>query len=153
MEVQAVRSGCAPQPSICGIPGLIHHGSGGRDDVPRRAGTSPSGPGWRYDPRGRIVVTGDGAVLSGLSTSVSVEANASNVTVANSASPSAARPGESPCATGTGTTIANSEISESDALGSGRLLVGIKDIYGDSTGTSAEQRDLHTSTGIQMDRG
>jgi Right handed beta helix region len=50
-------------------------------------------------------------------------------------------------------TISHCEIS-SPSAGSGRLMVGIKDIYADSSGTTVVGDNIwHTSTGVQMDSG
>jgi hypothetical protein len=111
------------------------------------------GKGWHYDPRGWIEVSGNGAVLKDLYVPYNIDVTASNVTITD------VRIVE----TGNGfgvslrhthnVTISYSEIY-SPRAGSGRLMVGIKDIYGDATGTTVNHVNIwHTSTGVQMDAG
>lgn len=40
-----------------------------------------SGPGWRYDPRGWVIISGDGAVFSGYRVTTSIDVTADNVVV------------------------------------------------------------------------
>jgi hypothetical protein len=51
------------------------------------------------------------------------------------------------------TTIEDCDIS-SPSVGAGRLMVGIKDIYGDASGAKVIGNNIwHTSTGVQMGAG
>ena len=112
-----------------------------------------SGPGWHYDSRGWVSVDGNGAVLDGLRIPYNVDVVANDVTIKNS---QVEVQGESfgiSLRHAARTTVQNTEVFSPDA-GANRLMVGIKDIYGDSTGTQVLRSNIwHTSTGVQIDSG
>lgn len=152
----AARQGvdCAALPSSCGFPDASTTG------VP--AGTAlravpqelTSGPGWHYDERGWITVDGDGAVLEGITTTATVEVSgrgavvrASRIVVAGEGNGVSLRHAQD-------VTVEDCEISGPTGSGPQRLLVGVKDVYGDSTGAVIRRNDIwHTSTGVQIDSG
>jgi hypothetical protein len=100
-----------------------------------------------------VEVTGDGAVLRGLSFQCDINVTASYVTISD----------DRIVVTGNrfgislrhthDVTITNSDIYSPHA-GMGRLMVGIKDIYADSTGTSIVRDNIwHTATAIHLESG
>lgn len=145
---------CASRPSGCGYPDATNTGVPGGTTLRSVPGQLTSGPGWHYDSRGWIQIDGNGAVLDSISTTASIDVTASNVTIKNSR---ITVPGESwGIATRhtTNVTIQNNEISGPAKTGSSRLMVGIKDIYGDSSGLKVVGNDIwHTSTGVQIESG
>jgi hypothetical protein len=146
---------CADIPHTCGFPDASNTG------VPRgmvlRAvpGQAAGGRGWHFDRRQQVVqVTGRGAVLRGLSIPFTVNVKASGVTIADDRITAS---GENSFGVSlrhtAGVTIADSTITGRDQ-GGGRLLAGIKDIYGDSTGTRVIRDNIaFASTGVQLDTG
>lgn len=96
---------------------------------------------------------GDGAVLQNLYIPYNVDVTASNVTIKD------VRIVETGESFGVSlrhvknVTIENSEVSSPDS-GDQRLMVGIKDIYGDCSGTVVQDNNIwHTATGIQIYAG
>jgi hypothetical protein len=113
-----------------------------------------SGTGWHYDSRGWITVDGNGAVLSGLYIPFSLNITASDVTIKNvqvisgglSAFGIALRHSAN-------VTIEDSTISGIDA-GNNRLLVGVKDVYGDATGATILRNNISLAeNGVQLSAG
>jgi len=145
---------CAGRPSGCGYPDATNTGVPAGTALRSVPGQVTSGAGWHYDSRGWIAIDGNGAVLDSISTTASIDVTASNVTIKNSR---ITVPGESwGIATRhtTNVTIQNNEISGPAKTGSSRLMVGIKDIYGDSSGLKVVGNDIwHTSTGVQIESG
>jgi hypothetical protein len=113
-----------------------------------------SGPGWRYDPRGWVAVTGDGAVLSNLAISCNLDIRASNVVIRNVRLTSSGQSSFGISIRHTSNvTIEDSTISGLNA-GRGRLMVGIKDTYGNSTGLRMLDNNIFlTGTGVQVESG
>lgn len=109
-----------------------------------------SGPGWKWDARGYVSIS-SGAVAENLVIAGNIEVEGSAVTVRN-------------CwvrATGeiwgiglrhtAGVVVQNVQIGE---IGKPRLLVGVKDIYGDSRGTVIQASNIvNASTAIQIYEG
>lgn len=148
------RAGCAWSPHVCGYPDATN--TGPRPDVKLRnvPGDIRSGKGWHYDDRGFIAVTQDGAVVSGIESTHGLDITADNVTVRDSRF---VVDGESfgiALRHTAGTTIRRVRISAPTAWGPQRLMVGIKDVYGDAKGTRISGSNIsRTATGIQMDGG
>ena len=109
-----------------------------------------SGQGWHWDSRGWVSIDGEGAVFSGYSTALNVDVTADNVTIRNSV---IATGGESfgvSIRHATNTVIEDSTIYSPNT----RLMVGIKNIYGDESGTTVRRVDIYNvSTGVQIDSG
>jgi hypothetical protein len=146
-------SNCALAPHECGYPDAETAGVPAGTTLRKVPQEINSGPGWTWDSRGVLSVIEDGAVLDGLDVQGNVDVKASNVTIRNS------RIQESGESFGVSlrhtkdVTVQNCEIYSPDA-GAERLTVGIKDIYGDSTGMRLIGNDIwHTGTGIQVARG
>lgn len=145
---------CDSQAASCGaFPDAVNSGVPAGMKLLAVPGQVSKGPGWYYDPRGWVEVDGNGAVLQGLSIPYDVDVTASDVTIKNDAIED----------TGNGfgvslrhthnVTIEHSDIYGGNA-GSQRLMVGIKDIYGDCTGTQILGNNIwYTGTGIQVYSG
>lgn len=108
------------------------------------------GNGWAWDSRGWLTVNTPGAVLENVELTAGISIEASNVTVRNVR---VIQPGDGfgiAIRRAANTLIENSEIAGPDG-GSNRLLVAIKDIYGDSSGTRVLRNDIwNVSTGVQI---
>lgn len=151
--IPAVGTGCVVVPSVCGFPDATNTGVPSGVSLRSVPSQVSSGPGWHYDSRGWVSVDGNGAVLDGLRIPYNVDVVANDVTIKNS---QVEVQGESfgiSLRHAARTTVQNTEVFSPDA-GTNRLMVGIKDIYGDSTGTQVLRSDIwHTSTGVQIDSG
>ncbi len=148
----ASLTGCALRPSLCGYPDATSTGVIDRAALRRVPQDVTSGPGWRWDTRGWLQVTNDGAVVEGLEVSGPVEVTGKNVTVRNNV---ILVSGET---WGVGLRHTTDATVSANTIGAAgitpRLLVGIKDVYGDSVGTTVTANDIAgTSTGIQMGSG
>ena len=117
-------------------------------------GQVSSGPGWYYNHLGFVVVDKPGAVLSGLYIPWIVNVTASHVTIKDV---KVVATGQN--AVGIGienaddVTIEDSTISGINT-GSGRLMDGIKDVYGDATGSRVLNNNIfQTCTGVQVYQG
>lgn len=148
---------------------LARPGLGVRDQAgyPARSDTGPlasplrqvpgqvsGGPGWRYDPRGWVEVYGRGAVLSGLSLRCNINVAASDVTIKDVRIVTGG-----PTAIGISlrhardVTVADSRISGRNT-GKGRLMAGVKDVFGDSTGVRVLYNNIAKfETGVQLETG
>ena len=145
--------GCAVKPSACGYPDATNTGVPAGTVLRSVPGQVSSGPGWHWDSRGWVSVDGNGAVLDGLNIPYNVDVTASNVTIKNSLMSVAGEGFGISLRHTSKVTIQDSEIT-GPSTGSTRLMVGIKDIYGDSTGTQILRNDIaRTSTGVQMESG
>ena len=146
--------GCAAHPSVCGYPDASNTGVPAGTTLRTVPGQVSSGPGWHWDPRGWLQVDGAGAVLDGISVKANVDITASNVTIKNSR---VVLSGESfgiSLRHTSDVTIQDSEIYSPQETGAGRLMVSIKDIYGDSTGLAILRNEIwHTATGVQVESG
>jgi hypothetical protein len=124
---------CILAPHLCGFPDRTTTGvppGTALESVPDQVS---SGPGWYYDPRGWVEVTGNGAVLSGLYIPYNVDISASDVTLEDDDIVTDGPFGVSLRNT-SGATIENSTVRGQDS-GDGRVDAAISDVYGDSTGT------------------
>lgn len=145
---------CAVIPHDCGFPDAWTVGVPAWMTLQNVPSQVSSGPGWYYDPRGWVEVDGNGAVLSGLDISCSLDISASNVTIndVNLQTSGQSSFGVSLRHT-SNVTIENSDI-EGENTGVGRLMAGVKDIYGDSTGTDVLASNIsRVSTGVQIGEG
>ena len=112
-----------------------------------------SGPGWSWDPRGWLRVYVAGAVLEDLEVNGNVDVTVSNVVMRR------LRIVQGGDTFGISLRHArNVSIEYCDIRGiddaAGRLMVGIKDIYGDSQGIRVVRNDIsNVSTAIQMSSG
>ena len=128
---QAVTS-CAAVPSSCGYPDATNTGVPAGMALKTVPGQVSSGTGWHFDSRGWVQVDGAGAVLSGLNIPYNINVTAPNVTIKDVQVTTSGQPGISLRHTA-GATVEDSTITGVNAT-TGRMLAGVKDMYGDSTG-------------------
>jgi len=146
-------NGCAAAPHSCGFPDASNTGVPAGTTLLSVPGQVSSGPGWYFDSRGWVEVDGNGAVLQGLSIPYNVDVSASNVTIKDVAITVNGNAFGVSLRHTSNVTVENSDISGGDS-GSNRLMVGVKDIYGDSTGTQVLNNNIwYTSTGVQVYEG
>ncbi|HEY6277310.1 MAG TPA: hypothetical protein VIX86_13375 [Streptosporangiaceae bacterium] len=144
----------AANPGAYGYPDSTNTGVPAGTTLKTVPGQVSRGPGWYYDPRGFVQVNGNGAVLSGLYIPYNVNVVASNVTIEDSqvVNTGASSFGITLRHT-SGVTIENDTINGTNT-GAGRLMVGVKDVYGDSTGLQVVDNNIYnTATGVQMEQG
>jgi hypothetical protein len=139
---------------LTGFPNSSNTGVPGGTNLTSVPGQVSSGPGWHFDPRGWVEVDGDGAVLSGLYIPYSINVTASDVTIQ-----------DDQIVVGGGSTIgiglrhtSNVMIEDTTISGlnssRGRVMAGIKDIYGDSDGLTILRDDIsRAETGVQIEAG
>lgn len=138
---------------LCGFPDATNTGITAGTVLKRVPQDITSGAGWHYDSRGWIAVDTAGAVFNGIDTSLNVDVTANNVTVQNSRIKSSGENFGISVRHASNVILQNNEISGTDSAG-GRLLVTIKDIYGDAANLHVLKNNLYyTSTAIQMDDG
>ncbi len=146
------RSGknCAALPSACGYPDATNAGAKGTlKKVPAEL---TSGPGWHWDSRGWLSVDTQGAVLENVEVD-SVDVVASNVTVRNVLVHSPNGMFGVGVRHANNVTIADSTI-RGGSTGANRLMVAVKDIYGDSQNLQVLRNNIYwVSTGVQIDQG
>ena len=139
------------QPSRCGYPDATNTGVPAGTTLLRVPQDVTSGPGWAWDSRGWLQAS-SGAVVKNLIVSGSINVGGDNITVTNVR---VLVDGESwgiGLQHATNATISNCQIGIPG--GTPRLMVGIKDIYGDSSGTQILRNNVtNTSTGIQVYEG
>lgn len=145
-----IGTNCAQKPSVCGFPDTTNTGVANYSVLRQVPGQVSSGPGWSYDSRGWISVTVAGTVLENIDTSAPIEVLASNVTIRNSRLTTSGEIWAIGLRHANNVRVEDVEILPS----SPRLAVGIKDVYGDVTGTVILRTEVaRTSTGIQMGSG
>jgi hypothetical protein len=145
---------CARNPHRCGFPDDTNAGVPAGVRLRTVPGQISSGPGWHYDRRGFVVVNRPGAVLRDLYIPCSVSVTASRVTVRDV---KVLASGQNSIGIGlenaNDVTVEDSTI-EGTNTGSGRLMDGIKDVYGNVTGTRIlDNNILQSSTGVQIYQG
>lgn len=146
-------TGCAAVPSRCGYPDTTNTGVPSGAVLRRVPLDVSSGPGWAYDSRGWVSVTGDGAVLENLYIPFNLDVLADNVTIRNVQIEEGGESFGISIRHATNVTIQDSTIGWSGAA-SNRLLVGIKDIYDDSNNIRILRSELFgMGTGVQMGAG
>jgi hypothetical protein len=145
---------CARRPHRCGFPDGTNTGVPAGVSLRKVPGQVSRGPGWYYDHRGFVAVVAAGAVLSGLSLPCGVSVTASHVTIRDV---KIVTSGQSAMGVALrhvhDVTIEHSTIAGTNT-GSGRLMVGVKDVYGDATGTRLLDDDIfQAGTGVQIYQG
>jgi hypothetical protein len=130
------RAGCAAQPSSCGYPDATNTGVAPGTDL--------------RTIEGDVTLDQDGAVLENAVVTGSVTIAAKGVIVRNVRILEAGDSWAIDLRHAQNATISNCEI----VPGADRLMVGIKDIYGDSQGTVVQGCEIvRTTTGIQIGQG
>jgi Right handed beta helix region len=146
---------CSNAPHLCGFPDATNSGVPAqmRSKLLSVPGQVSSGPGWHYDPRGWVEVDGNGAVLKGLSIPYNVDVTASDVTIEDDVIVNTGDGFGVSIRHSHGVTVKDCDIS-SPYTDSRRLMVGVKDVYGDATGTKVIGNNIwHTATGVQIGTG
>jgi hypothetical protein len=149
------RRGCVAVPSTCGYPDATNTGpppGTALKSVPEQVS---KGTGWHWDSRGWVDVDGKDAVFAGYSVNANVDVTASGVTVADNVIRGSGGIIGVSIRHATGTVVAHNIISgPTPAGGSDRMLVAVKDIYGDESGTQVLGNNIYdVSTGVQTDSG
>jgi hypothetical protein len=143
---------CALKPSTCGYPDASNTGVPATVTLKSVPGQATSGPGWHWDTRGWVTIDGDGAVFSGYKVNAPIDVTADNVIISNVLSTLGGENFGIALRHANHTTISWSQIGPPP--GATRLMVGIKDIYGDALGTRVTRSEItNTSTGVQLEQG
>lgn len=144
---------CIDAPSRCGYPDATNTGVPEGTPLVQVPSKVRSGRGWVWDPRGWVSVTKNGTVIDGLEVQGTIIVEASGVTVRNTRVRQTGEKFGIALQHARNATVQDSEVLGHDD-GPGRLMVGIKDIYGDSQGTRVLRNDIyHTSTAVQIYAG
>jgi hypothetical protein len=144
---------CAAAPSRCGFPDATNTGVPAGTTLKSVPAQVSSGTGWAYSTTGGdVIVTGNGAVLSGLYIPHELLIKASSVTIKDVQVAAAGDFGIALTHT-KGVTIENSTISGQNAT-VGRIGSAIDDEYGDSTGIIIKANNISDfRTAIQISAG
>lgn len=144
--------GCIHSPSGCGYPDASNTGVKEGGPLRRVPQELTEGPGWVWDERGWLQVTSDRAVVENLEVTGSVEVAGRDVVLRNN---KILASGET-WGVGLRHSVNASIIGNSIGMPgtTPRLLVGIKDVYGDALGTVVTANNIAgASTGIQLQSG
>jgi hypothetical protein len=148
----APPGGCAAAPSSCGYPDATNTGITPGTTLKTVPGQVSSGAGWHFDPRGWVQADGAGAVLSGLYIPYNINVTAPGVMIKDVQVITSGQPGIS-IRHANGVTVQNSTITGVNAT-TGRMLAGVKDMYGDSTGLAVLRNNISLNeTGVQLESG
>jgi hypothetical protein len=153
-KAPAQQLNCAAAPSACGYPDATNTGVPAGTALLTVPGQVSSGPGWHYDPRGWVEVTGNGASLTGLYIPMNLDITASNVTI-NNVQVTTSGPNSFGISLRhtAGVTIENSSISGVNTT-TGRVGNAIDDIYGDSTTMTIKNNNIaNWRTAVQVSAG
>lgn len=140
-------------PSAYGWPDATNTGVQSGITLTRVPQDATTGTGWSWDSRGWLSVWGvNGATVENLEVTGGINIEANNIRLRNvRVIANGDRWGVGLLHT-TGTTIEYCEIAP--LVADTRLEVGIKDVYGDSSGTTVQYNDIQgASTGIQTHEG
>ncbi len=115
-------------------------------------GDVTSGPGWRWDSRGFVSISGDGAVFRNFIVNGTIDVLGDNVLIDNVRVIVGGETFGIAIRRADNTYINRCMIGP--AANMSRLMVGIKDIYGGADNTTINKCNIYgTSTGIQIGRG
>jgi hypothetical protein len=171
-DVATTPTNCVPDIGVCGYPDAETSGVPGTvvlQEVPNQVS---SGPGWTFNPKGYVEVTGNGADLTDLLIPYDVVITASNVTLqddlitqgvitgaslkgAIKAAPAIdPAPGASILLRHTSDVTIEDTTIDGLVPGSSTEAAGIVDLYGDSTGLQIEADNIaDTSTAVEVNAG
>jgi hypothetical protein len=148
------RHNCAPHPSTCGYPDATNTGVPAGTTLRAVPSQVRSGPGWHWDSRGWVEIDGDGATFSHYSVAANVDVTASGAVVTENRISVRGQSFGVSVRHARNVRVQHNTISSPVALGRDRLLVGVKDIYGDATGLRVRANNIsHASTAVQLDDG
>lgn len=144
--------GCVKAPSSCGYPDETNTGVRAGQSLQKVPDELSSGQGWRYDDRGWLVINEPNALVENLDLTTPIDVQSHRAVIRNVRISVAGETWAIALRHASDTTIENVTISP--PRDSPRLLVGIKDIYGDSQGTRILRSNISgMSTGIQTVEG
>lgn len=146
---------CAHFPSTCGYPDQTNTGVQPGTTLRRIPQDVTRGDGWVWDRRGWVSINKPGTSFEGFELGATIVVEADQVTIKNVRV--VMFDGRSAAginiAHAKGVHISNCEIGSPSAL-EGRLMVGIKDTYGDSKAITITRCNIyHTATGVQIYEG
>jgi phage baseplate assembly protein gpV len=145
---------CIVSPSGCGYPDASNTGVPASMVLKAVPAQVSSGPGWHWDSRGWVEIDGNNALFTGYSVTASVDVSASNVIISNNKITVGGDDFGVALRHTKNAVVSHNTITGLAASGSGRLMNGVKDIYGDATGTQVLGNNIaRTATGVQMDGG
>jgi Right handed beta helix region len=137
----AVKTNCMASPGTCGFADAASTGVPSNITLKTVPGQVSSGTGWSYDAAtSQVNVTGNGAVLTGLSIPCNLNITASNVTINDDKVLTGGTYGITIQHTAN-VTIENSTVSGLNQT-TGRVNYAIDDLYSDSTGLVIKNNDV-----------
>ena len=149
-------TGCAPDPHLCGFPDSTNTGVPTGTTLTAVPGQATSGPGWSWNnANDELDITADGTVVKDLDVTGTIIIKANNVTVEDT---KVVHAGDG-WAIGLYSGVQNAAIQDSTITGTtdtgpNRTEVGLKDIYGNATGTEIVRDDFSdASTSVQISNG
>jgi len=146
-------TGCSAVPSRCGYPDATNSGVPAGTTLKRVPEDISSGPGWTVDPRGWIQVDTAGTVIDGITTKLSVEIFANNVTVKNSVIQVGFDDWAVAVRHVAGAVVDHNTLRATNGT-SQRGMVGVKTIYGDERNTTVTANNISNfSNGVQIYSG
>jgi hypothetical protein len=148
-----VQLNCAASPHTCGYPDATNTGVQPGQTLTAVPAQKTSGPGWTYSKTyGAVLVTGNGATLTGLAITGNLDIKAANVTVNNVQVTNSGNDWGIGLMHAANALIEHTQVSS--PAGHDRLQVAVKDIYGDSVNTTIETTNIfNTDTAIQVSAG
>lgn len=148
--VPASITNCAADPSRCGYPDADNTGVPAGVALKRVPQDVTSGQGWQWMSSGYLSA-GSNARVENLIVNGDISVSGTGAIIRNNQIRAS---GETFGIAIRHTTNAVIEYNDIGVSGSTRLMVGIKDIYGDSVNTVVRRNDIvNTSTGVQMGSG
>lgn len=146
---------CAAEPSACGYPDETNTGIPAGTTLTRVPAEATQGDGWSWNETYQMIeVDSAGATLENLDVAGGIDVNASDVTIRHCRITLSGESWGIGLRHANDVTVDGCEISSPSAAGPDRLLVAIKDVYGDTTGSQILRNDLsHASTAIQIANG
>jgi hypothetical protein len=149
----ARTANCVAVPHECGYPDATTTGVPPGTPLSRVPSELTSGRGWSWNPGGWLDVHGDGTVLEGLDVAGNIDVKASGVRISKVRVTLGGDSFGISLRHARDVAIEDTEIAAPHP-GTDRLLVGVKDIYGDAAGTQIRRTDISgTATGIQVYSG
>jgi phage baseplate assembly protein gpV len=145
---------CVVLPSGCGYPDASNTGVPASVVLKSVPSQVSSGPGWHWDSRGWVEVDGNNALFTGYSVNATVDVTADNVIISNNKITVGGDTFGVSLRHTVNAIVSHNSITGLAASGTGRLMNGVKDIYGDAVGTQVLGNNIaRTATGVQMDGG
>lgn len=142
--------GCVSKPSSCGYPDATNTGVKSGVTLRRVPGEVTSGTGWTWDSRGWINA-GSNAVVENLIVTGAIEVTGRGAVIRNNRITASGETWGVGLRRTSDVTVEHNTIG---VIGTTRLMTGVKDVYGDSTGTKVIANNIaNTQSGVQMGGG